>query len=339
MDVDPVMIVLGTRRYARFVASANLLKGFLGALLKFFFAPIPREKGASADKTVRDIEENLRNGVSVAMFPEGNKSWDGETAFISKRTATLVKDAGVALVTYRFVGNYMRNPRWAKHKRHGRIYGAAVNEYSAEQVANMSADELYAVICNDLKVNAYEVQRENPQPYKGKKLAEGLELAAYLCPVCKKFDVIKTSGDEITCTCCGMSATLDDVGFFHSDNLPFDNLCDWSHWQKKYISENAETIKNMKGIISKDEDVSFRINGETIDEKAKVRIFGDRISVLTKNKIYDYLFKDIQKVGAFRTTRVYLTSKDDYLEFYKPDGISGTKIFTLWRAFIGKKVY
>ena len=155
-NLDPALMVIGTRRHMRFVANASLTRGIAGFFLNPLFGIIPREKGAKGDAAIASIEANLRAGVSVGMFPEGNRSWDGETEFISPRTAALVKDTGVALLTYRLTGGYLLRPRWADHKRKGPMYGELVHEYTPEELAGMTVDEVYEAICRDLYVNAYE---------------------------------------------------------------------------------------------------------------------------------------------------------------------------------------
>ncbi len=332
-DLDPVMVIMGTGKHARFVASANVLKGFFGGLIKLLFAPIPRKKGASADDTVSLIEENLKQGISVAMFPEGNKSWDGETGFISPRTARLVKESGAALVTYRLDGDYMKNPRWAKHSRKGKVYGTFVNEYTAEQLAGMSEQKVYDIICKDLYVDAYAFQRERGLRYRGKNLAEGLELTGYLCPCCKRFDTVKTKGNVVFCD-CGMKAELDEKGFLHSDTLPFKEPLSWSRWEKSYLSEKGG---KWQGVITRDEGVTYKC-GDKKAENAIVTVFSDRIEINADQK-YVHYFSDVVNMGAFRTTRVFISFREGYVELFKESGISGIKYFTLWRTLTGQKIY
>ncbi len=334
-DLDPIWVIMGTGRHARFVASANLMKGFSGWLLKTFFGPIPRNKGAEADATVDLIEKNLREGISVAMFPEGNKSWSGETGYISPRTARLVKDSGAGLVTYRLDGDYMKFPRWARYPRRGPVFGTFVRELTPEEIKRKSEQEIYEIICNDLHTDAYAFQREKHIKYKGKNLAEGLELAAYVCPCCKKFDSIKTKGDVVFCD-CGMKATLDEEGFFHSDTLPFTDLLTWSRWEKSYLFEHRAEYS---GAITTDEGLVFSLNGKRLSSDAKANVFPDRIEIDAEKK-YVFPLADVRKMGAFRTTRVFFTCADSsYAELFKESGISGVKYFTLWRIFSGRSLF
>ena len=87
MNLDPFQAVIATRSHMRFVSNDAILKSFWGPVLKLFVGPIPRKRGASTDETVQLIKENLRAGISVAMYPESERSWDGVTEAISIKTA------------------------------------------------------------------------------------------------------------------------------------------------------------------------------------------------------------------------------------------------------------
>ena len=88
-DLDCFSNVIGTRSHMKFVAAERVTQGFGGRFVRMLANPIPRRKGAPTEEVVELILENLRSGISVGMYAEGLKSWDGETSFISERTASL----------------------------------------------------------------------------------------------------------------------------------------------------------------------------------------------------------------------------------------------------------
>ena len=49
-NLDPALMVIGTRRHMRFVANASLTRGIAGFFLNPLFGIIPREKGAKGDE-------------------------------------------------------------------------------------------------------------------------------------------------------------------------------------------------------------------------------------------------------------------------------------------------
>lgn len=282
-NLDPALMVIGLRRHIRFVANASLTKGIAGFFLNNLFGLIPREKGAKGDAAVALIEANLKAGVSVGMFPEGNRSWDGETEFISRRTARLAKESGAGLVTYRFVGGYLLRPRWAAERRKGPMYGQLVREYTAQELSLMSEEEIYQAICRDLYVNAYAEQEARGDLYRGRRLAEGLEHAAYLCPICHRFGTIRTRRNEVSCA-CGLRATYAETGHFTGGNLPFSDFSQWNRFQKKWLQEHAAELRGRvsRPIVS-DSGLKLTLveNGKSrvLSHDAAIAVFGDRVEL------------------------------------------------------------
>ncbi len=342
-DFDPFLMIIGLRKHFKFVASANIMSGPVGKLISFLVGPIPRAKGADADDTVQLIIENLNAGIDVAMFPEGNKSWDGLTNFISKRTAEIFKMAKCGLVTYRFDGGYLRSPRWARFPRKGKVLGQVVNEYSYEQLKDLSTDEIYSLITNDLLVDAYQYQDANHIRYSGEALAEGLENLTYLCPICKRFDTIHTKGNKIWCD-CGMKATFDEYGYINGENLAdYNNTVKWNRFQKKWLALHKDEFKkNRVTSFSRDNNLRFYkvVNNERelLADDITSQIYGDRL-ILTNGNDYmiSFAWKDITKMGMFRNNRLYFTHRGDRYQLERPSGFSLIKYFALWRTLTDKE--
>jgi 1-acyl-sn-glycerol-3-phosphate acyltransferase len=371
-DLDPALLVIGTKKYMKFVANASLTKGVSGFFLNNLFGIIPREKGASGEAVIALIEKNLKAGVPVGMFPEGNKTWDGETEFISKRTAKLAKESGAALITYKFTGGYLLKPRWASFKRKGPMYGELVNEYSAEQLASMSEEEVYQAMCDDLYVNAYIEQQKTGDLYIGKNLAEGFEYAAYLCPKCEQFGTITSSGNEISCN-CGLTAIYNDKGRIESNCLNFDTLIDWNRFQKKWLNDNSSTLKlQIDRPIVKDKYFSVvRIENGVYTElsnHASLAMFGNRIEIsfqnseqlkeneIKTNQVQDqnnehspdgqvkivYPLSQVSGFGLFRQKSIYFNCENQNndkvrYQLLAHHKVSGLKYYALWRVLTDRE--
>ena len=73
-----------------------------------------------------------------------------------------------------------------------------------------------------------------------------MECAVCVCPKCHGIDVIKTSGNSVSCKNCGHLTDYSEYGFF-DDNFNFKNITLWNEWQtefyKKYIEENEGVQK------------------------------------------------------------------------------------------------
>lgn len=344
-NLDPALLVLGLNRHVRFVANSTLGKGRLGRLFRYFFGFILREKGAKGDVVTRQIEDNLKAGVSVGLFPEGNRSWDGASEFISKRTAKMVKDSGAALVTYRLTGGYLLKPRWAATKRKGPMRGELMHEFSPEQLAAMTEDEVYKAMCEDLYVDAYKEQALHGDVYPGKRLAEGMQYAAYLCPCCHRFGTIETSGDDISCS-CGLKATYNEYGRIVSEMLPFDNLMEWNRFQKKWMADNADELRARTDEPIA-EDAHFSVTRiaegvpELISEDATLSLYGDRLEISFPNGEHDsivYKLSDITGMGNFLARSIYFNCGSSLRYQMKAhNAISVLKYYALWRVLTGRE--
>ena len=242
-DWDPLLLALAFPRYMSFVASEHIFRwGFAAKLIIFFMNPIARLKGTTASDTALTMLRRLKKGISVAMFAEGNRSFNGLTGDILPSTGKFARASGAGLVTYRFDGGYFTSPRWCGSAlRRGKLTGRVVNVYTREQLKAMSAEEVNEAIRRDLFVNAYEVQRKEMVRFKGKNLAEHLETVICRCPSCGRLDTLHSAGDTLSCD-CGFSVRYNEYGFVEGDGAPFDNRTDWDLDQTERLCAMADAI-------------------------------------------------------------------------------------------------
>lgn len=239
-DLDPALVALSfPDKQMYFVASEHVFrKGLPSKLLNYFFAPISRMKGSTDAAAALEILRTLRKGKNVCLFAEGNRSFNGVTGPVFPATGKLSKASGAALITYKLEGGYLTSPRWSKTLRKGRMLGYVVNVYPPEQLKTMTPEQINAAIAADLYEDAYERQAAEPVDYVGKRLAEGLENALYICPRCGKTGTLKSEGDRFFCT-CGMEVQYTVRGTFAGAEVPFENVRDWDVWQTERMQEMA----------------------------------------------------------------------------------------------------
>ena len=242
-EVDMLMVAGALSEHMYYVAGEHLLRTKAGPKLKWAQDPIFTYKGAPSIDTMREVIRKIRAGNNIMIFPEGSRSFNGETLKLDSGIAKLVKTAGCALITYHIEGGYFVAPRWAYTFRTGPMRGNIVNVYSSEEVKNLSRDELTDCINRDIYENAYETQRRNMYKYKGKRLAEGLENYLVKCSCCGAFDSMFTEDDRFRCTVCGQSGSYTQEGFLEGDGLRFDSVYDWGVWSEK---ETCKYIKDFE---------------------------------------------------------------------------------------------
>lgn len=239
-DWDPILLGLAFPEYMSFVASEHIFRwGLSSRLINYLLAPIARLKGATAGDTAMTMLRRLKQGVNVAMFAEGDRSFNGLTGRILPATGKLARSSGAGLVTYRFDGGYFLSPRWSgSGLRQGKLTGRVVNVYTAETLKAMRADQVNEAIRRDLFVDAYAVQRREMRPYLCSAPAEHLETVLCRCPRCGGL-TLRSAGDTLACG-CGFAVRYNQYGFFEGTDAPFDNITDWDLAQTEALCALAD---------------------------------------------------------------------------------------------------
>ncbi len=281
-DWDPILVGSGFSKQMYFVASEHILRqGFISRLLWFLFAPIARQKGGNAAGTVKGILRVLRDGGNVALFPEGNRTWDGLTADFPRATGKMARSSGATLVTYRMEGGYLSSPRWSGSSvRKGRMTGRIVGIYPPEELKKMTADEVNEQIRRDIYENAWERQEKEPVRYRGRKPAEHLETFLFLCPECGEAHQLRSRGAEFRCAACGAKSLVLDTGFLEGD-FRFRTIRDWAVWQKEELAKRIDASGN--GPIFSDDgmkliEVTTAKKG-TVLGTGRITLYADRLEL------------------------------------------------------------
>lgn len=258
------MLFIGStiRDQMYYVAGDNVFRmGLVSRLMQWIFAPICRVKGSTDASSAMTILRTLKKGRNVCMFPAGNCSYNGLPWPIHPTLGRMAKKTGVNLVTFRTSGVYFFGPRWSHTTRRGPMSGEIVHVYTPEDLKQMTAEEVYDAIVQDLYEDSYAEQERKRYRYKGKKRAEWLETALCLCPRCGRLDTLRSEGNVFTCHACGLRVEYGEDGFFHGPELPFRNVRDWDSWQAGKLDELAEKAGDEP--VFSDEDMKlFAIDGD-----------------------------------------------------------------------------
>ena len=234
-DLDPLFVGCASTVPLAFVTTEAVHRmGLLSKFIDRWFYTIDRYKGGTDAACALQVLRTVKQGRPVCMFPSGERAFTGRSPAIPFASAKIARSAKVPLVTFRISGGYLTSPRWADTMRKGVVHGKIVHIYSPEELASLSAEALHARITADLFVDAYALP---PVPYRGRRLAERLETALYLCPRCGRADKLKSKGCAFFCE-CGLTAQLDETGRF-SDSAPFLHPGAWDDWQQARMRELA----------------------------------------------------------------------------------------------------
>ena len=258
-EVDMIMAAGAFAEHMYFVAGEHLLRTKNGSRMKWMQDPIFTYKGSPSVDTMREVIRRIKAGHNVMIFPEGSRSFNGETMKIDSSMAKLVRTAGCALATYHIEGGYFVAPRWAYTVRTGPMKGNIVHIYSSEEIKSMSTAELTECINRDLYENAYERQRKNMYAYKGERLAEGLENYLVKCSCCGAFDTMATEDDRFRCSECGQSGRYTEKGFLEGEGLRFDSVYDWGVWSEQETVRYIESFEGEEPVFCDTEVVLYEV--------------------------------------------------------------------------------
>lgn len=281
-EVDMIMLGGAFSEHMFFVAGEHLLRTKAGPKMKWAQDPIFTYKGSASIDTMREVIRKIRAGRNVMIFPEGSRSFNGETVRLGTGIAKLIKMAGCALATYHIEGGYFVAPRWAYTTRTGPMRGEIVNIYSSDDIKKMSTEELTACINRDIYENAYETQRRNMYAYKGKRLAEGLENYLVKCSCCGAFDTMITEDDRFRCTECGQSGRYTPEGFLEGEGLRFDSVYDWGVWSENATCEYIEAFEGDGPVFCDEDTVLYEVlpDHSRIDiASGEVKGYTDRLEI------------------------------------------------------------
>lgn len=267
-ELDFFFVARTLKKPMTFVVGESLFRNrFVAWLIGDMFGCISKQKGTADVQTAMGMLRWLRQKGNVCLYAEGSTTFDGHTACIPQATGTLLRTVGAGLITYRVEGAYFAMPRWGRGIRRGKTRGHVINTYSPEQLKGMSADSINAALLTDLCEDAYARQETEQIPYRGRRLAEGLEYALYCCPKCLSVGALNTRDDRVACT-CGMRARYLPTGFF-ADDLPFRSVDKWMAWQREHLREMVKTAGDNPLFRDDNQQLSLRGEGHSLQAVAK----------------------------------------------------------------------
>ncbi|MFA6860709.1 MAG: lysophospholipid acyltransferase family protein [Clostridia bacterium] len=315
--LDPFIMGMGCKDHVNYVANDEYFRfRIIGFAMKILGA-IPKSKFMSDTETVREIFRHKASGDVIGVYPEGGRTWQGETQPLLFATSKLVKKLKIPVVIAVTKGESLSFPRWAKHFRKGKVDVFYKFALSSEQIETMTAEDIHAELTKILQHNEAEWNRKEKTPFNGKKLAERLEWFLYACPQCKSFETMESKDDEFVCSKCGYKVKYDKFGFFSEEQgkkAEYDNTISWNDFQ---FSEMQRKVKNLQDgeVLLVRKNVSF-FNGKRRARKlGKIMVGTLRLT----NKGYELQSKDMTLVFDYNTIVGLTVNHKNILDFYYND--------------------
>ena len=251
--------------------------GFVSTLIRFLVAPIPIKKQTSDVKAVKQCIRVAREGGTICIAPEGNRTYSGRTEYMNDSIASLAKMLKVPIALYRIEGGYGAEPRWSDVVRKGKMRGYVSQVIEPDVYEKMSNEELFDIIQKGLFVDEAVADGE----FYHKKRAEYLERAMYVCPFCG-LSRFESENEFCECKNCGARIEYRPNKKIKGTNceFPFEFVADWYDYQKDFINK-LDLSNYIKSPVYYDVANIFEviINKKKLPFKkdAEISLYGDRV--------------------------------------------------------------
>ena len=276
--LDQFFVGLSFRGPVYYLATEDLFsKGWISSLIRWLVEPIPIKKQTSDLAAVRNCIRVAREGGTIAMAPEGNRTYSGQTEYINPAIAGLARKLKLPIALLRIEGGYGVEPRWSDHVRRGPMRAYVSQVIEPEEYADLTAEAL----CRKIEAGLYVDEAVAGGPYRSRKRAEYLERAIYVCPFCG-FAPFESHGNEITCTKCGAVVTYGEDKTLTGKDFPFPFVKQWYQYQQEYVNSLDLTAMVSQPVFQDRATVSEVIPNKRklcLRSDAEVKLYGDRVTV------------------------------------------------------------
>ena len=299
-----------------YVASEDLFSnGFVSKLLRYAVEPIPIKKQTTDPRAVLDCVRVKKEGGTIAIAPEGNRTYSGKTEYIKPAIVGLIRILKLPVAIFRIEGGYGVQPRWSDCVRKGKMRAYVSQVIEPEDYAKMSDEELMSAVETSLYVNEGVVDGV----YQHKKAAEYLDRAMYVCPYCG-LSVFHSKDDIITCTKCNRqirylsTKELKGVGF----EFPYRFVTDWYAAQCKFIN-NLDLLAYTDDKIYSDRarayDVILYKKKRLICKNAHIEMYGNRFEITMGDKSQTLSFDEVTAVTVLGRNKLNIYANEKVLQF------------------------
>ncbi len=231
---DQFFVTMSFYRSIYYVASEDLFsKGFVSDIIRTLVAPIPITKNTTDLRAVMTCMQVAKEGGTIALAPEGNRTFSGKTEYMNPAIARLAKKLKLPIAFFRIEGGYGVHPRWADDVRKGTMRAYVSRILEPEEYISLSDEELNSLICKELYVD----EAVADATFSHKNSAEYLERAIYVCPDCGLSEFY-SEGAFTHCKKCGCKITYLPTKELKGmeKEFPFRFVNDWYEYQKDYIN-------------------------------------------------------------------------------------------------------
>lgn len=336
---DQFFAALAFKRPIYFIASEDIFSlGWVSRLITWLVAPIPIKKQTSDLRAVRNSMQIAKEGGSICLAPEGNRTFDGKLCYIKPAILGLIRLLKLPVACFRIEGGFGVHPRWSDVIRKGSMKAYVSRLIEPEEYKRLSDEELMDLLLSEINVDETEITGE----YHSPQLAEYVERAIYVCPDCS-LSQFESHGDIVECKKCGRKIQyLPDKTLKSADgrNLPFRFLADWYQYQGDFIrSLDLEPYYDTplyedQGRLS---EVILYDSKRLIAKEARLKLFGNRIEVSGGDFAACWNFDEVGTVTVLGKNKINVYIGDKVYQIKSDERFNALKyvnIFYLYKSIV-----
>lgn len=295
-----------------YVASEDIFSnGIVSKLLRYAVAPIPIKKQTNDIRAVMTCLKVAKEGGSIAIAPEGNRTYSGKTCYFKPSIVKMAKALKLPIAIFRIEDGYGVQPRWADDVRKGGMRAYVKRVIEPEDYLKMPDEELHALIKDELFVDESSPNKE----FHHKNLSNYIERAMYYCPDCG-LSVFESNKDLVTCKKCGKTIRylpnkqIEGVGF----EFRYKNIAEWYEGQSEFTNGLNLFEMEDKPLYQDDAkvfEVELYKRKHSIDKNAKISLYPNRIEVKCASQeiIVDFATAEAVTVLGKNKINVYANGK------------------------------
>ena len=294
---DQFFVGMSIKQPVYYLATEDIFSmGWISSLIRYLVAPIPIKKQTLDISAIKTCMRVASEGGTIAIAPEGNRTFSGKTEYINPSITSLAKKLGLPILLYRIEGGYGIHPRWSDVVRKGKMRSYISEVIMPDEYEKLSKEELFDRINKGLYVDE---ENDNHIFYHSRR-AEFLERVLYICPDCG-LSYFKSRKDKLKCQNCGKTITYDchtrlhGIGF----DLPFSFVGEWYNYQKEYINQLDVTAFSEEPIYKENislYEVLVYKKKRLIKKHTAISLYGNRI-VINKSDSDSFEF-NFDKINA-----------------------------------------
>ena len=313
--LDPFFIGISFPHRVSFLTTYEMYRTPFMIRMMGLLGNIPRKRFKTDYTSNKLLHDAIDKGAVISIFPEGERSWTGETQhFKPEVLKLLLKKNDIPIVPVKITGNYPAWPRWSNSYKRYKITVDIKEPFYPDPAG--STDELETEILHRLGTST------KPEKITGKPTdsVTGLEKVFYRCSECGEFNSFIVDKYMMTCQKCRFTLSVSsDLKISYNKNGSTRLMTVDEYYRSIKVNHDDPAFEKSESKIDSEEiliDLNesgkcqlFEEKGRTFKEILNGNIFLSDKSIICKNSHIEYSFRyqDISSVT---------TESNDKLQFF-----------------------